>query len=324
MSAGPPARPCRWCGRTPNISSCGAPCATAACSIFHRRPYSATWLKKSSRPGGCGGSITESAPCLPARCCASRHWRPRAFTGVRMTGTASRTYRVTIPDSECTAPICRPRRSLRERGSDSRSTGSRPIAGKERTSWSSSNRDAQNRLASRLHADAQSSARQSEPIPTAKETAMTKAATTGDSNKPFLTDVQTLRDRARRHLETGNVTQSYQGDVKHAIAVLQSVLATEIVCVLRYTMHAVAATGISSEGVKAEFAQHAKEEQMHMMAVAERINQLGGTPNFNPEGLLTRSASQYAEGGNLIGMIRENYIAERIAIDHYRELIRYF
>ena len=153
---------------------------------------------------------------------------------------------------------------------------------------------------------------------------MTKAATTGDSNKPFLTDVQTLRDRARRHLETGNVTQSYQGDVKHAIAVLQSVLATEIVCVLRYTMHAVAATGISSEGVKAEFAQHAKEEQMHMMAVAERINQLGGTPNFNPEGLLTRSASQYAEGGNLIGMIRENYIAERIAIDHYRELIRYF
>ena len=153
---------------------------------------------------------------------------------------------------------------------------------------------------------------------------MTKAATTDDSNKPFLTDVHTLRDRARRHLETGNVTQSYQGDVKQAIAILQSVLATEIVCVLRYTMHAVAATGISSEGVKAEFAQHAKEEQMHMMAVAERINQLGGTPNFNPEGLLTRSASQYAEGGNLIGMIRENYVAERIAIDHYRELIRYF
>ena len=153
---------------------------------------------------------------------------------------------------------------------------------------------------------------------------MTRAVTTGDTHKPFLTDVQTLRDRARSHLETGNVTQSYKGDVTQSIAILQSVLATEIVCVLRYTMHAVAATGISSEGVKAEFAQHAKEEQMHMMAVAERINQLGGTPNFNPEGLLTRSASQYAEGGNLIGMIRENYIAERIAIDHYRELIRYF
>lgn len=153
---------------------------------------------------------------------------------------------------------------------------------------------------------------------------MTRAVTTGDTRKPFLTDVHTLRDRARSHLETGNVTPSYKGDVAQAIEILQSVLATEIVCVLRYTMHAVAATGISSEGVKAEFAQHAKEEQMHMMAVAERINQLGGTPNFNPEGLLTRSASQYAEGGNLIGMIRENYIAERIAIDHYRELIRFF
>jgi len=153
---------------------------------------------------------------------------------------------------------------------------------------------------------------------------MTKPLATTEINRPFLTDVQTLRNRARSHLETGNVTQSYKGDVTQAIAILQSVLATEIVCVLRYTMHAVAATGISSEGVKAEFAQHAKEEQVHMMLVAERINQLGGTPNFNPEGLLTRSASQYAEGGNLIGMIRENYIAERIAIDHYRELIRYF
>lgn len=153
---------------------------------------------------------------------------------------------------------------------------------------------------------------------------MTKAVSTAEIDKPFLTDVRTLRDRARNHLETGNVTQSYKGNVGQAIAILQSVLATEIVCVLRYTMHAVAATGISSEGVKAEFAQHAKEEQAHMMVVAERINQLGGTPNFNPEGLLTRSASQYAEGGNLIGMIQENYIAERIAIDHYRELIRYF
>lgn len=101
-------------------------------------------------------------------------------------------------------------------------------------------------------------------------------------------------------------------------------LATEIVCVLRYTMHAVAATGISSEGVKDEFAQHAKEEQDHMMAVAERINQLGGKPNFNPEGLAMRSASQYTEGANLVEMIRENLIAERIAVDHYRELIRYF
>ncbi len=141
---------------------------------------------------------------------------------------------------------------------------------------------------------------------------------------PFLTDVQTLRERARQHLETGNVTATYKGDAEKTIAILQTVLATEIGCVLRYTMHAVAASGLSSDSVKAEFAQHAKEEQGHMMAVAERINQLGGTPNFNPEGLATRSASQYAEGGDLVGMIRENLIAERIAVDHYRELIRYF
>jgi bacterioferritin len=89
-------------------------------------------------------------------------------------------------------------------------------------------------------------------------------------------------------------------------------------------MNAVAATGISSEGVKAEFDQHAKEEQKHMRAVAERINQLGGTPNFNPEGLATRAASQYSEGANLVEMIKENLVAERIACEHYRELIRYF
>ena len=153
---------------------------------------------------------------------------------------------------------------------------------------------------------------------------MSETTLTDAAGKPFLTDVKTLRERARQHLETGNVTATYKGNVGQAIEILQSVLATEIVCVLRYTMHAVAATGISSEGVKDEFAQHAKEEQGHMLAVAERINQLGGTPNFNPEGLVTRSASQYGKGGNLIEMIRENYIAERIAIDHYRELIRYF
>src|SRR6202453_2001291 len=116
--------------------------------------------------------------------------------------------------------------------------------------------------------------------------------------KPFLTDVQTLRERARKNIASGGVTFTYQGDVKKTIEILQSVLATEIVCVLRYTMHAVAATGISSEGVKAEFAQHAKEEQEHMNQVAERINQLGGKPNFNPDGLLSRSASQYGEAGD--------------------------
>lgn len=144
------------------------------------------------------------------------------------------------------------------------------------------------------------------------------------NNQPFLTDVQELRSRARTSLDKGAVTPDYQGDVQQTIDILQSVLATEIVCVLRYTMNAVAATGISSEGVKDEFDEHAKEEREHMRKVAERINQLGGTPNFNPEGLASRSASQYVEGGNLVEMIQENLIAERIACEHYRELIRYF
>jgi bacterioferritin len=152
-------------------------------------------------------------------------------------------------------------------------------------------------------------------------TATTNASKTA---QPFLTDVKELRRRARTHLESGNITETYGGDVKQAIEILQNVLATEIVCVLRYTMHSIAATGIASESVKEEFAQHAKEEQEHMTMVAERINQLGGKPNFNPEGLASRSASQYAEGENLVDMIKENYIAERIAVDHYRELIRYF
>ena len=148
--------------------------------------------------------------------------------------------------------------------------------------------------------------------------------TTSKRSEPFLTDVKTLRERARKSIEKGAVTQNYGGNVEQAIDILQQVLATEIVCVLRYTMHAVAAAGISSDSVKEEFAQHAKEEQEHMMAVAERINQLGGKPNFDPEGLASRSASQYGEGGDLVGMIKENLIAERIAVEHYRELIRYF
>jgi bacterioferritin len=142
--------------------------------------------------------------------------------------------------------------------------------------------------------------------------------------KPFLSDVKTLREKARQSIEKGAVTPNYGGDVKQTIDILQSVLATELVCVLRYTMHYVAATGISSDGVKAEFAEHAKEEQEHAMQVAERINQLGGKPDFNPDGLTSRSASQYGEGHDLVGMIKENLIAERIAVEHYRELIRFF
>lgn len=147
---------------------------------------------------------------------------------------------------------------------------------------------------------------------------------TKDGGKPFLSDVKTLRARARKNIDQGAVTPDYQGDAQQTIDILQSVLATEIVCVLRYTQNAVAAAGISSQAVKDEFLEHADEEREHMMQVAERINQLGGDPDFNPESLVTRSASQYAIGDNLVEMIRENLIAERIAVEHYRELIRYF
>ncbi len=143
-------------------------------------------------------------------------------------------------------------------------------------------------------------------------------------DQPFLSDVKTLRERARTNIGDGSVTATYKGDPKKTIAILQTVLATEIVCVLRYTMHAVAAAGISSEGVKKEFQEHADEEREHMHSVAERINQLGGTPDFDPKGLETRAASQYGSAETLIEMIKENLIAERIAVDHYRELIRYF
>jgi len=144
------------------------------------------------------------------------------------------------------------------------------------------------------------------------------------NGKPFLTDVKTLRARAREHLEGGALGTNYIGNAKKTVEILQTVLATEIVCVLRYTMHAVTASGLASDSVRAEFAEHAREEQDHMMLVAERINQLGGKPDFNPEGLASRSASQYAEGANLVDMIRENLVAERIAADHYRALVRYF
>jgi bacterioferritin len=158
-----------------------------------------------------------------------------------------------------------------------------------------------------------------------KKTPMGKKSTAKKSGKtPFLTDIKTLRARARKNIGDGGITHSYEGDVGQAIDILQTVLATELVCVLRYTMHAVAATGISSDGVKEEFDEHAKEEREHSREVAERINQLGGKPNYDPKDLESRSASQYGEADNLVEMIKENLIAERIAVDHYRELIRYF
>jgi len=142
--------------------------------------------------------------------------------------------------------------------------------------------------------------------------------------QPFLSDVKTLRERARKNIEKGAVTHSYGGDTKQAIEILQAVLATEIVCVLRYTQHSIVATGLASEGVKAEFAEHAREEQGHAMQVAERIDQLGGTPDFNPQTLTSRSAAEYTTSDDLVAMIRENLIAERIAVEHYTELARFF
>ena len=141
---------------------------------------------------------------------------------------------------------------------------------------------------------------------------------------PFVSDIKELRKRARQHIEKGAVTDGYKVDRETAIKLLNEALATEIVCVLRYKRHYYAAEGIHSEGVKAEFLEHANEEQGHADQIAERITQLDGEPNLNPEGMLTRSHSEYVEGKNLVDMIRENLIAERIAIESYSEMIRFF
>lgn len=140
----------------------------------------------------------------------------------------------------------------------------------------------------------------------------------------FVTDVQEIRRRAREHVEQGAVTEGYRADRETVIKLLNEALATEIVCVLRYKRHYFMATGIHAEPVAKEFQQHAAEEQAHADEIAERITQLGGEPNLNPEGLLSRSHSEYAEGDSLMSMIREDLIAERIAIDTYAEMARYF
>jgi bacterioferritin len=143
------------------------------------------------------------------------------------------------------------------------------------------------------------------------------------SDKPFLTDIKTLRERARRHIDQGAVTEGYSADRETVIKLLNEALATEIVCVLRYRRHHFMASGINAESVAAEFLQHANEEQGHADLIAARIVQLGGAPNFSPEGLLTRSHAEYVEGDTLTDMIKENLVAERIAIDSYREMITY-
>jgi bacterioferritin len=144
------------------------------------------------------------------------------------------------------------------------------------------------------------------------------------ADKPFLTDIKTLRERARQHIENGAVTEGYSADRETVIKLLNEALATELVCVLRYKRHYFMANGIHADSVAAEFLEHATDEQGHADQIAARIVQLGGAPNFNPEGLLTRSHAEYVEGDTLTDMIKEDLVAERIAIDSYREMVSYF
>ena len=143
------------------------------------------------------------------------------------------------------------------------------------------------------------------------------------SATPFLTDVKTLRQRARQHIQQGAVTSNYGADPKVVCRVLNEALATEIVCVLRYKRHYFMADGIASDSVKQEFAEHATEEQEHADRIAERIVQLGGEPDLNPDTLTKRSHSEYAEGTSLVDMLREDLVAERIAIESYREIVEW-
>jgi bacterioferritin len=143
------------------------------------------------------------------------------------------------------------------------------------------------------------------------------------TNESFLSDVQTLRRRAREHIEQGAVTPGYQADRETVVKLLNDALATEIVCVLRYKRHYFMASGIHAESVATEFLEHANEEQEHADQIAGRIVQLGGEPNFSPEGMLGRSHSEYVEGKSLEEMIKEDLVAERIAIDSYRAMANY-
>jgi bacterioferritin len=139
----------------------------------------------------------------------------------------------------------------------------------------------------------------------------------------FMTDIKTLRERARQHIEKGAVTPGYGAKLETVLKLLNEALATEVVCVLRYKRHYFMAQGMSSESVKSEFLQHAQEEQAHADQLAERIVQLGGEPNLSPDGLSSRSHAEYVEGTSLKDMIKEDLIAERIAIDSYRDMIHF-
>ena len=144
-----------------------------------------------------------------------------------------------------------------------------------------------------------------------------------DTKLPFLTDVLELRRRAREHIENGAVTASYGSDRQVVVDLLNQALATELVCVLRYKRHFFMAAGITAEAVAKEFAQHAAEEQGHADQIAARITQLDGEPDFDPRGLATRSHAEYVPGTNLLDMIKEDLVAERVAIQSYTEMIHY-
>ena len=139
----------------------------------------------------------------------------------------------------------------------------------------------------------------------------------------FISDIEEIRRRARSHIEDGAITAGYKADRETVVRILNEALATEIVCVLRYKRHYFMATGIHAQAVAQEFLEHANDEQGHADRIAGRITQIGGAPNFNPEGLASRSHAQYVEGETLVEMIREDLIAERIAIESYGEIIRY-
>ena len=143
------------------------------------------------------------------------------------------------------------------------------------------------------------------------------------SKGEFIHDIKTLRERARKHIEQGAVTEGYGADRDTVLKLLNEALATELVCVLRYKRHYYMASGIHAQSVAAEFLEHANEEQQHADQIAARIVQLGGEPNFAPEGLTSRSHSEYVEGEGLVDMIKEDLVAERIAIDSYRDMINY-
>jgi bacterioferritin len=140
----------------------------------------------------------------------------------------------------------------------------------------------------------------------------------------FISNMEDIRRRARQKIEQGAVTENYQLDPDHASSILNEVLATEIVCTLRYRFHYYMATGIHSSAVAEEFLEHANEEQEHADLVARRIKQLGGKPEMNPAIIVQNSHSEYKEGSSLADMIREDLIAERIAIESYREIISFF